>query len=101
MQSDDNFFTLDELMPNTTYNISVRAVHSNNQYSVITQQQQFRTLRRSFTPGNVTEIKVINFTEDKLNKMHLSATLTWKPPAGNVNKNLKYVNTNCINIYSG
>ncbi|KAI8127299.1 Tyrosine-protein kinase receptor torso [Lucilia cuprina] len=79
--SDDNFFTLDKLMVNTTYNISVMAVHSNNKYSVIAQQQQFKTLRRSYTPGNVTEIKITHFTEDKLNKKHLTATLTWKPAA--------------------
>ncbi|KAM7345614.1 tyrosine protein kinase receptor torso isoform 2-T2 [Cochliomyia hominivorax] len=79
--SDDKFFTIDKLAANTTYNISVLAVHSNNKYSVIAQQQQFQTLRRSYTPGNVTEIKITHFTEDKVNKMHLTATMTWKPAA--------------------
>lgn len=69
-------------MANTTYNISVLAVHADNKYSVIAQQQQFKTLRRSYTPGNVTEIKITHFTEDKINKMHLTATMTWKPAAG-------------------
>ncbi|XP_065369892.1 tyrosine-protein kinase receptor torso [Calliphora vicina] len=79
--SDENFFTLDKLMANTTYNISVLAVHSHNKYSVIAQQQQFKTLVRSYTPGNVTEIKITHFTEDKMNKMHLTASMTWKPAA--------------------
>lgn len=60
-------------------------VHSNNKYSVIARQQQFTTLRRGYTPENVTEIKVTNFMEDKLNPMFLTATLTWKPAAGKLN----------------
>lgn len=63
-------------------------VHSNYQYSVIAQQQQFKTLRRGYTPDNVAEIKVANFMRDKWNPMVLTATLTWKPAAGKVNNNL-------------
>lgn len=87
LQSDDNFFTINNLAPNTTYNISALAVHSSNRYSVIALEQQFQTLRRAYTPGNVTDIKVSDFLEDKDNRMHLSAVLTWKPPPGNVQTN--------------
>ncbi|XP_075167235.1 tyrosine protein kinase receptor torso [Haematobia irritans] len=78
--SDDSFFTITELSPNSTYNISAMAVHSSNKYSVIALEEQFQTLRRSYIPGNITDIKVSDFLEDKENKMHLSAVLTWKPP---------------------
>ncbi|XP_058981650.1 tyrosine-protein kinase receptor torso [Musca domestica] len=78
--SDDNFFTINKLAANTAYNISALVVHSTNKYSVIALDQQFQTLRRSYTPGNITDIKVSDFIEDKENRMHLSAVLTWKPP---------------------
>ncbi|XP_073848893.1 tyrosine protein kinase receptor torso [Musca autumnalis] len=78
--SDENFFTINKLAANTTYNISALAVHSTNKYSVIALDEQFQTLRRSYTPGNITDIKVSDFVEDKENRMHLSAVLTWKPP---------------------
>ena len=91
-KSDDNFFTINSLLANTTYNVSVTVVHSNNKYSVIAQQQQFTTLRRGYTPENVTEIKVTNFMEDKWNPMFLTATLTWKPAAGKYKKKTKNSN---------
>uniref|UniRef100_A0A1I8P558 Fibronectin type-III domain-containing protein n=1 Tax=Stomoxys calcitrans TaxID=35570 RepID=A0A1I8P558_STOCA len=78
--SDENFFTIDGLTPNCTFNISALAVHSSNTYSVIASQQQYQTLRRGYTPGNVTDIKVSDFVEDTVNRTHLSAVLTWRPP---------------------
>lgn len=60
------------------------AVYSSNKYSVIALEQQFQTLRRGYTPGNVSDIKVSDFVEDKENGMHLSAMLSWKPPPGNI-----------------
>uniref|UniRef100_A0A1A9WI57 Protein kinase domain-containing protein n=1 Tax=Glossina brevipalpis TaxID=37001 RepID=A0A1A9WI57_9MUSC len=77
--SDMNFFTFDKLLPNTVYNITTMAVHSDNKYSIIAKQQQFRTLRRGYIPNNITDIKVINFTLHDVNGMHLKAAITWKP----------------------
>ena len=87
LQSDENFFTLDELQYNSTYNITVLAFNANNQFSVIAKAQQYSTLQRGYKPGMVKDIHVESFHPDTTNGMRLGARLTWQPAAGKVVKN--------------
>lgn len=69
-------------MANGRYNVTVLAVHSTNQYSMIAKQEQFRTLRRGHRTSHISEIKVDHFKVDPLRKDRLMATVSWKPTNG-------------------
>ncbi|XP_030377361.1 tyrosine-protein kinase receptor torso isoform X2 [Scaptodrosophila lebanonensis] len=79
--SDDKFITVGNLTYKTAYNITVLAVHGNGEYSLIANEETFATLRRSYQPSKMGEMKLRRFVKQSAEEKRIAAEIEWRHSA--------------------
>ncbi|XP_058816658.1 tyrosine-protein kinase receptor torso-like [Topomyia yanbarensis] len=67
---------IEDLTPNTKYNLSVTVVTANH---FSTTKNQFTTLPTDYSPGMITSIDVIKYRPNRENQSLIDGVISWKP----------------------
>ncbi|KAH8394940.1 hypothetical protein KR222_011725 [Zaprionus bogoriensis] len=79
--SNDTFFTIPMLRANTTHTITALAVHTDGAHSLITKNEDFKTLRAGYQPGRMGMVQVRSFQQQPDNWERIQAQIEWLPSA--------------------
>ncbi|XP_055631009.1 tyrosine-protein kinase receptor torso-like isoform X2 [Toxorhynchites rutilus septentrionalis] len=79
--SNTSIVKIENLSPNKLYNLTATVLSSNREYIYVDKNQQFKTLPQDYTPGEITEVEVGNYSTNQKNVALLDALVSWKPAA--------------------
>lgn len=84
LQSDQSKIAINELPPNTSYNVTITAFNSKNEFVNTSETKTFSTLKDNFMPGSVTNISVVEYKPVTNDGKNLDMFIKWSPAEGKI-----------------